>query len=145
MYHHILITLDNSGSDSAVLAHIRSLLQLTRAKVTLTHVADGFVARNQEQLNLQDSREMEDDRSYLGRIREELAGEGFDVAAVLLQGDPADQIIRLADRIKCDLIAMATHGHGFFGDLVLGSVASKVRHSSDVPVLLVPARRRKPT
>ncbi|MEW6051926.1 MAG: universal stress protein [Candidatus Zixiibacteriota bacterium] len=142
MYKRILITLENSATDVAVLTHIRPLLKLTGAAVTLTHVADGFVARNQEQLNLQDSEEMCDDRECLERVRLELASEGFNVEAVLLQGEPAEKIVELANSIGCDLIAMSTHGHKFFGDLVLGSVANKVRHLTDIPVLLVPARKR---
>lgn len=142
LYRSILVTLDNTATDRAVLTHIRPLLTLTGASVTLVHVADGFVARNQTQLNLQESEEMLDDRAYLERIRAELAGEGFRVEAVLLQGDPARQIVELADRISCDLIAMSTHGHGFFGDLFLGSVATKVRHLTDIPILMVPARRQ---
>jgi nucleotide-binding universal stress UspA family protein len=141
LYRRILVTLENSDSDRAVLTHIRPLLKLTGAAVTLVHVADGFVARNQTQLNLQDSEEMHDDRAYLDRIRDELTGEGFAVEAVLLQGDPAQQIVGLARQIDTDLIAMSTHGHGFFGDLFLGSVASKVRHLTDIPILMVPARK----
>lgn len=141
MYRRILVTLDNTASDSAVLTHIRPLLKLTGATVTLVHVADGFVARNQTQLNLQESEEMRDDCAYLDRLRSELAAEGFTVEAILLQGDPAQQIVGLAHQIDTDLIAMSTHGHGFLGDLFLGSVASKVRHLTDIPILMVPARK----
>ena len=42
-----------------------------------------------------------------------------------------------AEREKCDLIAMSTHGHKFLNDVLRGSVANAVRHSSTVPVLLV--------
>ena len=44
----------------------------------------------------------------------------------------------------CDLIAMSTHGHRLIGDLILGSVASEVRHRTDIPVLLLraPASRQ---
>jgi len=40
-------------------------------------------------------------------------------------------------RENCDLIAMATHGHKFIGDMIHGSVSRSVRHISSVPVLLV--------
>ena len=45
--------------------------------------------------------------------------------------------MEIAEREGCDLIAMSTHGHRLLGDLILGSVASEVRHSTDIPVLLV--------
>ncbi len=142
MYHHILIALENSPTDVAILTHIRPLVKLTQAKLILTHVADGFVARNQDHFNLQDSEEIRKDREYLEQIKTELTGEGFEVEAILARGDPAAQIVALAHSSGCDLIAMSTHGHKFIGDLIFGSVASNVRHLTDLPVLLVPAKRK---
>jgi nucleotide-binding universal stress UspA family protein len=52
-------------------------------------------------------------------------------------GDPAGEIIRFAQDQRCDLIAMGTHGHRFFGDLLLGTTVDKVRHAVDIPVLLI--------
>ena len=59
-------------------------------------------------------------------------------------GDPSSEITSAAEREKCDLIAMATHGHKLLGDMIHGSVATSVRHKSMVPVLLVRAPA-KPT
>jgi nucleotide-binding universal stress UspA family protein len=67
--------------------------------------------------------------------------------AVLAAGDPADEILAAAERERCDLIAMATHGHRFLADVVYGSVAEAVRHRAAVPVLLVRGhgeRHRRP-
>ncbi len=143
MYQHILIALENSPTDSAIIEHIQALLKLTNAQVTLIHVADGFVARNQDTFNLEDSEEMKVDRAYLEQVRAQLRNEGFTVNAILSQGDPAKKIVQTAHDVQCDLIAMATHGHKFLGDLILGSVASSVRHLTDIPVLLVPAKKKK--
>ncbi len=52
-------------------------------------------------------------------------------------GDPATEIIKLARSTSVELIAMSTHGHRFISDLLYGSTADKVRHSVDVPVLLL--------
>jgi len=142
MYRHILIPLDNSPSDEAILKHIRPLAQLTGAKLTLLHVADGFVARNQERLGLDESDEMRADRAYLEQRQNELAGEGFQVSAVLECGEPVDRILETVERAGCDLIAMSTHGHRFLSDLILGSVANAVRHRTDTPVLLIRAGRK---
>src|SRR6185436_19282295 len=124
MYQHILIPLDNSPADEAILRHIRPLAKLTGARLTLLHVADGFVARNQERLQLDESEEMRLDRQYLAERAAELAAEGFVVDTILECGEPADRILLIADREACDLIAMSTHGHRFLSDLILGSVAS---------------------
>lgn len=137
MYKHILIPLENSRVDEAILKHIRPLARLTGARITLVHVADGYVARSQKSLNLEDSEEMCKDRAYLEQRRAELAAEGFEVAATLACGEPTDEILALAEREGCDLIAMSTHGHRFLADVILGSVAEAVRHRTDIPVLLV--------
>jgi nucleotide-binding universal stress UspA family protein len=137
MYHHILVPLENSPADETILTHIKALARITGAKLLLVHVADGWVARNFNQLQLAESEEMKGDRTYLeGRTRE-LSAEGFTCAAVLALGEPSDEIIKLAREKDVDLIAMTTHGHRFVSDLLYGATADKVRHAVDVPVLLL--------
>ena len=142
MYKHVLIALENSATDRAIIDHIGPLLKWTGAQASIIHVADGFVARNQEQFNLEDSEEMAVDRAYLEEVKRELESCGCPVTAHLAQGDPAREIVALATENGCDLIAMATHGHRLMGDVFLGSVASAVRHAARIPVLMVPAQGR---
>lgn len=141
MYRRILIPLDNSWADEAILSHIRELGKIGPARLWLIHVADGHAARNQRQLNLEDSQEIREDRAYLEKQRDSLRADGFEAECELAVGEPAAAIVAAADRIGADLIAMATHGHGVVKDLVLGSVASQVRHRTAVPVLLIRARK----
>jgi nucleotide-binding universal stress UspA family protein len=86
---------------------------------------------------------MHDDREYLKRVTSELRAEGLDCDSVLAAGEPAREIAAAAVREQCDLIAMATHGHRGLNDVVRGSVASEVRHTSMVPVLMVRAGKTK--
>lgn len=137
MYHHILIPLENSPADETILAHIKPLARMTGAKLLLVHVADGWVARNFNQLQLAESEEMQQDRAYLETRTRELAAEGFSCAAVLALGEPSDEIIKLAREKGVDLIAMTTHGHRLISDILHGATADKVRHAVDVPVLLL--------
>lgn len=137
MYTHILVTLENAPADKTILAHVRQLGKLTGARLTLVHVADGFFARNQEQFD--ESDEIRDDRAYLSQCREELEADGFEVKTILACGEPGEQILLAAQDNNCDLIAMATHGHRGLSDIVLGSVASHVRHRTFLPVLLLKA------
>ena len=137
MYTRILVPLEHSRYDAAILAHVRRLAKLTGARLLLIHVADGFAARNAQQLKLRESEEIRADREYLERQCTTLAEEGFDTDSVLAAGEPAKEIAAAATREGCDLIAMATHGHRGLQDLLYGSVASEVRHLSKVPVLLV--------
>ena len=140
MYKHILIPLENSAADETILAHIKPLARITGAALLLVHVADGWVARNFQQLKLAESQEMKDDRAYLETLTRELTKEGFTCDAVLALGEPSDEIIKLARERGVDLIAMTTHGHRFISDILYGATADKVRHSVDVPVLLVKVR-----
>jgi nucleotide-binding universal stress UspA family protein len=140
MYNRILIPLENSSADETILAHIKPLARMTGAKLLLVHVADGWVARNFDQLQLAESEEMKHDRAYLERRTRELAAEGFTCTAVLALGEPSDEIVKLAHEKDVDLIAMTTHGHRFISDILYGATADKVRHAVDVPVLLVRAK-----
>ena len=137
MYRKILVPLENSAYDRAILEHVTALAHQCGATVLLVHVADGWVARTYRQLELRESEEMQRDRGYLEEVAARLAADGLEVDAVLAGGDPSREIVQLADREGCDLIAMSTHGHRFISDLLYGSVANEVRHRSTIPVLLV--------
>lgn len=140
MYRHILIPLENSPADETILTHIKPLARMTGAKLLLVHVADGWVARNFDQLQLAESEEMKQDRAYLGKRQRQLSGEGFTCDAVLALGEPSNEIIKLAHEKDVDLIAMTTHGHRFISDILYGATADKVRHEVVVPVLLLKVR-----
>jgi nucleotide-binding universal stress UspA family protein len=140
VYKKILIPLENSAADRAILQHIKPLAKWSGASLLLMHVADGWGARNYEQLNLAESEEMKTDRAYLESVARALQAEGFEVSHVLAMGEPSDEIIKFSRKHQVDLIAMSTHGHRFVSDLLYGSTADKVRHLVDVPVLLLKAR-----
>jgi nucleotide-binding universal stress UspA family protein len=139
MYQHILVPLENSSADRTILDHVKLLARITGAKLLLVHVADGWVARNFDQLQLAESEEMKQDRAYLEERQRQLSSEGFSCDAVLALGEPADEIIKLAETRDVDLIAMSTHGHRFMSDILYGATADKVRHAVEVPVLLLRA------
>jgi len=139
MYRRILVPLEHSPTDACILAHVRLLARHCGASIVVIHVADGWAARNLEALNLRESEEMKQDREYLERVASELAAEGLAAEAILANGEPAREITAAATREGCDLIAMATHGHRFIGDVIHGSVANDVRHDTSIPVLLVRA------
>jgi len=100
MYKRILVPVENSAADKWILQHVAGLAKLCGAQVLLLHVADGWAARNMEQLNLRESQEMKEDRAYLERISDELRRAGVEVDAVLAAGDPAREIAAAADREK---------------------------------------------
>jgi nucleotide-binding universal stress UspA family protein len=141
MYRRILVAVEHSPADRTILTHVSELARLTGATIVLVHVADGWAARNLEQLKLRESEEMREDRQYLERLQRDLTASGLRVEARLAAGDPATELIRAAEREQVDLIAMSTHGHRFIGDLLHGATADRVRHLVSVPVLLLRAEK----
>jgi nucleotide-binding universal stress UspA family protein len=139
MYQRILIPVENSAADQTILDHIKPFARMTGARLVLVHVADGFVAQNYDQLQLAESEEMREDRAYLEKRQRELNDEGFVCETVLALGQPASEIVRLADTSNIDLIAMAAHGHRLLSDIFRGSTINEVRHRTAVPLLVVRA------
>ena len=140
MYRNILVAIEHSDADETIIQHVSELAKLTGASLLLVHVADGWAARNFEQLGLRESEEMREDRAYLERLSERLTGAGFKTRCKLALGDPATELIKTSREENVDLIAMSTHGHRFINDLLRGSTADRVRHNVGVPVLMIRAR-----
>jgi nucleotide-binding universal stress UspA family protein len=137
MYKRILVAIENSAADRTILAHVTDLARLTGAELLLVHVADGFAARHFDDLKLRESEEMKADRSYLEGLQRDLMARGLSVEYELAKGDPATELIRMAEARSVDLVAMSTHGHRFVSDMLRGTTADKVRHLVKVPVLLL--------
>jgi nucleotide-binding universal stress UspA family protein len=137
MYTRILVPLENSPYDDAIVDHVKQLAHALGSSIVLVHVADGWAARNIKQLDLRESEEMQKDRAYIERVAAQLEADGVDAESLLASGDPSKEISQAAVREGCDLIAMSTHGHKFVNDMLRGSVANTVRHESTIPVLLV--------
>ena len=137
MYNRILVALDHTPADDTLVPHVTELARLTGGDLVLAHVATGWVSHWGDQLNIDNTEEVREDQAYLDRTADRLRSEGFNVTARLLLGDPARELLRFSRAEKCDLIAMTTHGHRFIYDLLIGSTIDKVRHASDIPLLVV--------
>ncbi len=143
MYQKILVALDHTASDAAVLEHVSRLAPLHQSEILLVHVADGWAARNFERLKLAESEEMVRDRRYLEETAQKLQVEIKQTVHVhLALGNPPDEIVRVAHLENCDLILMTSHGHRFFSDLWHGSTIDQVRHNTHVPILVVRAAKK---
>ena len=138
MYKTILVTLDGTPTDRAIIEHIKQLAKLTQGRVILLHVADGWAARTFGSDAI--SPEITEDTAYLNRVQSEFQSAGIPAEAELAYGDPPKEIVKWVQQKGCDLVAMSTHGHHFVADLVLGTTAITVQHSVSVPVLLLRAR-----
>ncbi len=138
MYDTILVTLDGTPTDRAIIEHVKLLAKLAHSRLVLLHVADGWAARTYGPDAV--SPEIREDTGYLEKIRSEFQANGISAQAELAYGEPAEQIIKWVEQKGCDLVAMSTHGHRFLADIFLGATATRVRHRIDVPVLLLRAK-----
>ena len=138
MYDTILVTLDGTPTDRAIIEHVKALAKLADSKVVLLHVADGWAARTYGSDAV--SREILEDTAYLAKINAEFQTAGIPAETEMAYGDPAKEIVKWVQQKGCDLVAMSTHGHRFLADVFLGTTASRVQHSISVPVLLLRAK-----
>ena len=138
MYKRILVPLDATACDRAILDHVKALAKIHGSTVVVLHVADGWAARRFGKDAVSD--EITRDMAYLEKVTTELEQADIPVTAELAYGDPKKEILKWVEDNHCDLIAMSTHGHRFVGDLLYGATASHVQHRVDVPVLLLRSR-----
>ena len=139
LYRTILVTLDTSPSDRAIIEHVKQLARIVRTeRLVLLHVADGWAARTYGAEAV--SAEIDEDTAYLKRVQQEFESNGFNAQVALAFGDPATGIAKWVETEGCDLVAMSTHGHRLLADLFLGTTASRVQHRISVPVLLLRAK-----
>jgi len=138
MYKTILVTLDGTPTDRAIIEHIKQLARVMQSRVVLLHVADGWAARTFGSDAV--SPELVEDREYLEKVKSEFRSDDIPAEAELAYGEPAAEIVKWIQKEGCDLVAMSTHGHRSVADLFLGTTVTKVRHEVSVPVLLLKAR-----
>ena len=138
MYGKILVTLDGTPTDRAIIEHVKQLAKLAHSRLVLLHVADGWAARTYGPDAV--SPEIAEDTAYLATVQAEFQAAGIAAEAELAYGDPAKEIIKWVRSRACDLVAMSTHGHRFLADVFLGTTASRVQHNISVPVLLLRAK-----
>jgi manganese transport protein len=125
-----------------MLPQITQLARRLGSELLLLHVADGWAARSFDQLKLAESEEIRDDRAYLEKTAAQLRAENLTVTTRLAMGNPPTEILKTAEAEHCNLIAMTSHGHRFFGDLFHGSTITEVRHRTHLPIFLVRGEKK---
>jgi nucleotide-binding universal stress UspA family protein len=142
----ILVPIDFSAATGTLLAALSRLAgSASVERVWLLHVAEPnpeFVGYEAGTPVVRDQVAAQQRHSHreLQAMAENLRAEGHDATALLVQGPTAEKILSEAERLKADLILMATHGHGAMYDLLVGSVSQAVLRASRIPLLLVPVR-----
>jgi nucleotide-binding universal stress UspA family protein len=141
MFNKILVPLDGSELAEAVLPQVGSIARCTGASVILLRVLvePSFEYAYPDPMLLEQVHQQvrEDAQEYLDRMALQLKEQGFVVTVEMGRGPVAETILKCAEGMQADLIAMSTHGRSGMARWLLGSVADRVVHASPIPVLLV--------
>ena len=136
VYHRILVPLDHTALDLLAVSHAAAMAKLYGAKLYLLHVEEGVTS--QIYGGEASTAEVEAGQAYLDRIAQSLQGQGIAVETTIRNStSPGKEIVRFAREMRPDLLIMGAHGHGGLKDLIFGTTISPVRHSLDIPMLIV--------
>lgn len=130
VYKKILVTIDCSPVDNAIIQHVALLAVQNHAKVCLLHVIHAHTLDQRRILHAQAE-------ACLEKHCEELRAQKIEVCKIMPCGEPGEQILKEIENGNYDLVAMALHGHKFPGDILFGSVSEILKHKIDIPLLLL--------
>ncbi len=133
----ILVPLSGTELDLAVFERVAEIARSSGAEVVLLRVAH-YHTRDSRTVEIDEAREI------LQEACLRLKGRGLAVRTIIGHGEVADTIAAKARELGVDLIVMGAHGHGALRRALEGSVPDRVRHRSEVPVLLVRAPAHHP-
>ena len=141
MYKKILVPLDGSALAEAVLPHAQALAKAEDAEIVLLSVpvvpSLEFLARTPGlATQVIEDAEIETE-VYLVKEENKLAEEGIKVKHIMREGPIPEMILKIADEVHADVIAMSTHGRTGVQRWLMGSVADRVVHYSHIPVMLI--------
>lgn len=141
MYKKILVPLDGSPLAEAVLPHAQALAKSEGAEIVLLSVpvtpSYDYLERTPGLASqIIESAEKETE-AYLKAEVEKLTGEGMKVSGVMREGPIPEMILKVADEVHADMIAMSTHGRSGIQRWLMGSVADRVVHHAHIPVMLI--------
>lgn len=130
IYKQILITMDCSPVDDAIIEHVSALAKQNNSTVYLIHIIHSHTIEQDRALH-------EKAKKVLTKKRELLQSKGIETNIILKSGEPEDEIVSVIENGDFDLVAMATHGHGILGDTLFGSVSRVLKHKISVPLLIL--------
>lgn len=134
VYREILVAIDCSPVDEAVIEHLSALALQLGSTLHLLHVVHSHTLDQERTLR-------EESQSILNRYSDKLHAQGIDARVVLRSGEPEREILKEIEENGYDLLAMATHGHSLPGRILFGSVSRSLREKITIPLLLIKADR----
>ena len=147
MFKRILLATDGSSHAEKALEYARDLALRDDAQVIVVHVFEPVPTYHSYQKALWGdqilARHIAAGRELANEAAQELRQAGVDVIVEVLEGPPADAILRVADIRQSDLIVMGSRGQGELASLLLGSVSHRVLARAQTPVMVVRATRKE--
>ena len=140
MFNSILLAMDGSPHAEEALKYARDLALRDGAQVIVVHACEQvptYLGEPQEGRLM--ARHVAARHQVANDAAKELQDAGLEVVVEVLEGPPADAILRVADVRECDLIVMGSRGHGTVTSLLLGSVSHRVLAHTQAPVMIVRA------
>lgn len=134
VYKKILVAMDCSPVDDIIIGHVSALALQNNAKVYLLHVVHSHTLDQDRALH-------ELATASLNSHCELLQDRGIKTSIIIRSGEPDAQILEEIEGNDYDLVAMATHGHTFIGDILFGSVSETLKHRINIPLLLLKSPR----
>jgi len=134
VYKKILATMDCSPVDDTIIEHVSALALQNDAQIYLIHVVHSHTLDQDRALR-------ETAETSLKYHSEKLQAKGIEVHIIIKSGEPDTEILKEIEENDYDLVAMATHGHSFIGDILFGSVSRTLKHSISIPLLLIGPNR----
>ena len=144
MFKKILLATDGSTHAEKALKYARDLALRDDAQLIVVHAVPpvpSYMGEPWQQRFI--SHNVTEGEQVTGHVAEELRKAGLDVIVEILEGPPADAILRVIDARQPDLIVMGSRGHGELTSLLLGSVSHRVMAHTYVPVMLVRAEKEE--
>ena len=147
MFKRILLATDGSSHAERALEYAQDLALRDDAQVIVVHVFEPVPTYHSYQKALWGdqilARHIAAGRELANEAAQELRQAGVDVIVEVLEGPPADAILRVADIRQSDLIVMGSRGQGELASLLLGSVSHRVLARAQTPVMVVRATRKE--
>jgi nucleotide-binding universal stress UspA family protein len=134
VYGKIMVAMDCSPIDDIIIEHVCALALQNDAEVFLIHVVHSHTLDQHRALH-------ECAEKSLNASCDKLRARGVKTEIVIRSGEPDAEILKEIESDDYDLVAMATHGHTFIGDLLFGSVSDTLKHKIKIPLLLIGARQ----
>ena len=144
MYKNILVPVDGSEISALAALHAAELAAKLGSELYLFHIVPSlppYIDTAPDRLSRIQQAIMDElnkqGKDVLSKVKDDLAAYGLNIHTDIAVGHPADQIIRKAKEINCELVVMGSRGLGEIKGILMGSVSNRVTKHAGCPVMVV--------